>query len=232
MWILAHQSYSSSEHQSFISVATRDKLFISCIEVIELWYFVGRYERTAKWRWLLQTYIQWHALIFILTQLCIRPASDPNFRRGWRAVDSIHVELSMGSSNRQRGMLRKHVRALLAKAKVHRAQQTGEEISMPSAGQDARGSYIHQDRRMSATAVETSKTTMQSAAEALGFVFDSECAPFSHVAMDADPNTAALLSASMSQTDCPYLDMSAYPMNDQVIQQNAELLTWPGWNLC
>lgn len=84
--------------------------------------------RTKKWGWLFRTYVQWHAIAFLLSELCIRTKGEA-VERAWRALEATSdrwwFPLNSGSPHGkgQQGFLWKPLRKLLAKAKAAREKE-------------------------------------------------------------------------------------------------------------
>jgi hypothetical protein len=53
----------------------RETLFQTAIDVLEFIHLLETSTETADWIWLFKVYRQWPALIFILSEICVRPAS-------------------------------------------------------------------------------------------------------------------------------------------------------------
>ncbi|KAK1528554.1 fungal specific transcription factor domain-containing protein [Colletotrichum costaricense] len=70
-----------------LSNEIRDRLFISAIEIVEYNYILNTDPRCKQWRWLFQTYRQWHAIAYILMEGGRRPWSATS-ERGWEAVNN------------------------------------------------------------------------------------------------------------------------------------------------
>ncbi|KAF6793785.1 transcriptional regulatory protein C139.03-like protein 10 [Colletotrichum musicola] len=70
-----------------LSGEIRDRLFLSAIEVVEYNYILNTDPRCKQWRWLFQTYRQWHAIAYILMEAGRRPWSATS-ERGWEAVNN------------------------------------------------------------------------------------------------------------------------------------------------
>lgn len=110
----------------------RDRLFIASIEISEYSRLLETGAATKKWGWLFQTYVHWHALVYILREICNRPRC-PVTDRAWRAVDSSFaswndaVKHSRSSKN---GMLWLPLRKLMAKARRKRE----EDLAAVAAG--------------------------------------------------------------------------------------------------
>ncbi|KAB8215666.1 hypothetical protein BDV33DRAFT_180492 [Aspergillus novoparasiticus] len=56
----------------------REQLFLTAIEVVEFAYLLETDPQTARWAWLFERYPQWHAVVFMLTELCGRGAVGGN----------------------------------------------------------------------------------------------------------------------------------------------------------
>ncbi|KAJ0158109.1 putative transcriptional regulatory protein [Colletotrichum tanaceti] len=70
-----------------LSDDVRDRLFLSAIEIVEYNYILNTDPRCKQWRWLFQTYRQWHAIAYILMEAGRRPWSATS-ERGWEAVNN------------------------------------------------------------------------------------------------------------------------------------------------
>ncbi|KAI0151537.1 hypothetical protein GGR57DRAFT_470599 [Xylariaceae sp. FL1272] len=66
----------------------RDRLFMSTINVIEYSRVLSTEPKITHWRWLFQTYTQWHAVAYLLLEICRRPWSA-SVERGWSTMDAI-----------------------------------------------------------------------------------------------------------------------------------------------
>ncbi|KFY07462.1 hypothetical protein V492_07124 [Pseudogymnoascus sp. VKM F-4246] len=114
----------------------RDRLFIASIEINEYSRLLETGAATKKWGWLFHTYVHWHALVYILREICNRPRC-PVTDRAWRAVDSSFsswddaVKHSRSSKN---GMLWLPLRRLMAKARRKRE----EDLAAVAAGDMSR----------------------------------------------------------------------------------------------
>jgi hypothetical protein len=122
MWLVVHHPLQRQDRGASLPQDTRDRLFLTSIEVIEFSRLLETHESTEKWGWLFRTYMQWHAVAFVLSELCIRPRS-PAVERAWRAVESVYDGWDSSSGSGKRGMLWRPMRKLMTKARSVRAQQ-------------------------------------------------------------------------------------------------------------
>lgn len=102
--------------------ATKDRLLIASTKLIEHSRELQFEASTTRWGWLFHTYTQWHALAYILGELCIR-ANSAITERAWRIIDVEFSKFSVHGG--QQSMLWKPVRKLLAKAIRKRQENLG-----------------------------------------------------------------------------------------------------------
>jgi hypothetical protein len=111
---------------------TKDKLFITSLENIEYSILLETEARTMKWGWLFRTYVQWHAIAFLLSELCVRTKGEA-VERAWRALEATAGRWWFPLSDvttlpqKQQGCLWKPLRKLLAKAKAARDRELALE---------------------------------------------------------------------------------------------------------
>ncbi|KAL3486469.1 fungal-specific transcription factor domain-containing protein [Aspergillus germanicus] len=88
-WLLAHIPETPTTgdiSQLGIHVAQgpdRQELFVAAIEVVEFAYLLEVDPRTKQWSWLFEGYPQWHSLVFVLTELCLRPQTPALVDQAW-----------------------------------------------------------------------------------------------------------------------------------------------------
>nr|OQO13184.1 hypothetical protein B0A51_17700 [Rachicladosporium sp. CCFEE 5018] len=86
MWLMVYHPFQRQDGGASLSAETKEKLFITSLENIEYSLLLETESRTMKWGWLFKTYMQWHALAFILSELCHRTTGDL-VERAWVAVE-------------------------------------------------------------------------------------------------------------------------------------------------
>jgi hypothetical protein len=85
-----------------------------------------------KWGWLFRTYVQWHAIAFLLSELCVRTKGEA-VERAWRALQAtagrwwFPLNNTAPGRREQPGCLWKPLRKLLAKAKGARDRELALE---------------------------------------------------------------------------------------------------------
>lgn len=90
MWLMAYHPFQRHDGGVGLSSETKEKLFITSLENIEYSLLLETETRTRKWGWLFKTYMQWHALAFLLTELCHRTKGEL-VERAWVAVEKTRT---------------------------------------------------------------------------------------------------------------------------------------------
>lgn len=121
-WLVVHYpSRQKPDYSSTLTKATRDLLFTTSTEVIELSSFLLDNNSISKWTWHSKTHIQWHAVIFVLSEICSRPSS-PECDRAWECVNTVHNRWNIKESGK-RGNLWRPIKRLMVKARYVREMQ-------------------------------------------------------------------------------------------------------------
>jgi hypothetical protein len=142
MWLIVYHPHQRKDGGASLPQETKDKLFITSLENVEYSILLETEARTMKWGWLFRTYVQWHAIAFLLSELCVRTKGEA-VERAWRALEATAgrwwFPLNDASPHRkgQSGTLWKPLRKLLAKAKAARER----EIRLEQASQAVRNSH-------------------------------------------------------------------------------------------
>ena len=88
MWLMVYHPFQRKDGGQSLPPETKEKLFITSLENMEYSILLETESRTMKWGWLFKTYMQWHALAFMLSELCLRTTGDI-VDRAWTAVDRV-----------------------------------------------------------------------------------------------------------------------------------------------
>lgn len=97
----------------------RSRLLVAAIEVAEHNHELNAEQACRQWRWIYQTYTHWHAIVYLLIEICRRPWS-PIVERAWTALHSpwLIPESTEGVDRNSRVWI--PLRKLMAKARRHR----------------------------------------------------------------------------------------------------------------
>jgi hypothetical protein len=111
----------SRRHGAAEPLDLRSLSFEKSVEVLELSDLLETGHRAARWRWLFLTHVQWHAVVFVLAYLCVRP-TDVLSHRAWLVVDRV-FERWPSDSRAKKGMLWKPIHRLVDRAQQIRASK-------------------------------------------------------------------------------------------------------------
>ena len=121
MSLIIYHPLSQSSDAKALTQTVKDRLFMASIEIIEYTRVLEHEASTKQWGWLFHTYIQWHAIAYILSELATRDHSLI-VERAWRAVDSIFNDWGGAIKSTKTGMLWQPMRKLMAKARRKREE--------------------------------------------------------------------------------------------------------------
>lgn len=88
MWLIAYYPVLRLQTCSGISEQTKESLFIRSITIVESQVLLYTGKPTAKWSWFCFSHVQWYAIAYILTELCVNTEGEL-VERGWKAVNSV-----------------------------------------------------------------------------------------------------------------------------------------------
>ncbi|PNP78489.1 hypothetical protein FNYG_08119 [Fusarium nygamai] len=113
--------FPRKQKEAYTSTIIRDRLFSTSMEVLELSSFIMTNSSISKWTWHSKAHIQWHAVIFILSEICSRPASA-ECDRAWEFINIVHNRWNMNERGK-RGNLWRPIQRLVVKARYVREMQ-------------------------------------------------------------------------------------------------------------
>lgn len=119
MWLIVHHPFRRDDGGAGLPQETKDRLFATSMEVIQFSHLLETEHTTQKWGWLFRTYVPWHAIAFVLSQLCVR-TSGPEVETAWSVIENVFEDWSGTGVKSKRGMLWKPLRRLMAKARLVR----------------------------------------------------------------------------------------------------------------
>ncbi|KAF3484020.1 fungal specific transcription factor domain-containing protein [Arthroderma uncinatum] len=120
-WLMIHQPMVQQSPKNAIARETHDRLLMTSVEILEFSRLLETNVNTTKWSWLFKTHMQWHAVAFLLSELCVRPLC-PGVDRAWRAINSVYEAWNI-HSEKKNDMLWPAIRKLMARAVKFREKQ-------------------------------------------------------------------------------------------------------------
>ncbi|KAF4978382.1 hypothetical protein FZEAL_5223 [Fusarium zealandicum] len=116
-----------------LSKEIRTRLWISTIEIVEYNHILNIDPRCRQWRWLFQSYRQWHAIAYMLLEVSRRPWTVTS-ERAWEATQILEYDHPMNdtsSANHTAAWM--PIKRLYSKAKRHREAEITRLRADPAA---------------------------------------------------------------------------------------------------
>lgn len=132
--------FPGSEHQ--LSNDIRLRIYVASIEVIEYGHLLNTDNRCRQFRWLFQTYTNWHAIAFTLIETCRRPWTAL-VERGWEAVNGYERDPVEYAKTANHTAVFLPLKKLFVRARRHRVAELTRLRANP---QEAR--RLDQEERM------------------------------------------------------------------------------------
>lgn len=102
------------------STEIRNKMLVAAIEIAELNHALNTDSSCQPWRWVYQTQQHWHAVVYLLIEICRRPWSA-TIERAWVALQSPWLLPARASSYRNPTVW-VPLKTLMARARSHREE--------------------------------------------------------------------------------------------------------------
>ncbi|KAI0853539.1 fungal-specific transcription factor domain-containing protein [Daldinia vernicosa] len=103
-----------------VSQEIRHRLFMASLEVVEYTRVLNSEQRCRQWRWLFQTYAQWHAVAYLLLEVCRLPWTA-SLERAWIVLSAIFQTPDI--SQRAKPGVWIPLRKLMGQARRHRDEE-------------------------------------------------------------------------------------------------------------
>lgn len=115
MWINVHHRFQLAGIGRDYKEHGRDRLFSMSLTVVETCLLLEREQSMQQWKWAFRNYVPWQALIFVLSELCVRKQGVTT-DRAWKAVQGAFLEWAEVAAEKGHGILWLRMKKLLAKA--------------------------------------------------------------------------------------------------------------------
>ncbi|KAI9773754.1 MAG: hypothetical protein M1835_006104 [Candelina submexicana] len=131
MWLIVHHPFQRQDGGFSLPQDTKDRLFATSVEVIEYSRMLETERTTVKWGWLFRSFIQWHAVAFILSELCVR-TRGVEVDRAWQMIETVFKNWMGDTADLKKGSLWRPMKKLYIKAKASRDQEYFNGSETPS----------------------------------------------------------------------------------------------------
>ena len=116
MWLLVYRPLKRRpDGVSSSQLAHPDILSLS-VDVLERFHQLQTDPAVSQFRWLSQTYVQWHALAVTIAELCVE-TEGPMVERAWAIVEPSFQQMAQHVADSDRGMLWRPIKKLMSRAR-------------------------------------------------------------------------------------------------------------------
>ncbi|KAJ5618270.1 hypothetical protein N7528_006913 [Penicillium herquei] len=133
-WLVVYYPLIHKDRGAALPSDTRDRLFLTSIKVLEMSHTILTNHNLVQWQWHSKTHIQWHAVAFVLSEICSRPPSA-DCDRAWQYVQTVYNRWKV---KEHKGNLWRPIKRLMAKARsvreVQRTNTIGANVDWRVAG--------------------------------------------------------------------------------------------------
>ncbi|KAJ5093693.1 hypothetical protein N7456_009554, partial [Penicillium angulare] len=149
------QLTSSGERSEKPDSSVNDFLFRTGVEILEFVHLLQTNTLITSWSWLWKSYREWHAMAYVISELCDRPL-DSESNHAWEMVTKMYDQWR-GEATTMDSEMAKPLARLMQRAVESRAAKMGNTASSPGIP-DARGVGIEADTRIDLPPVMDSST--------------------------------------------------------------------------
>ena len=129
MWLLIYRPMKRRPNNvSSFQLAHPDILRLS-VDVLERFHQLATDPAVSQFRWLSQTYVQWHALAVTIAELCVE-TEGPMVERAWVVVEPSFQQAAQHVADSDRGMLWRPIKKLMSRAREIRQKYLTSRLKM------------------------------------------------------------------------------------------------------
>lgn len=116
MWLLLYRPLKRVPDNGRLSQFTHPGILTLSIDVLERIYQLQIDPALSQFRWLSQTYVQWHALAVAIAELCVETEGS-TVERAWAIVEPSFRQMAQHVAGSDRGMLWRPIKKLMSRAR-------------------------------------------------------------------------------------------------------------------
>lgn len=133
MWLVLHHPLKRPDRGAGLPQETKEQLFLTAVQVIDVSHELETTSRTSKWGWLFRSYVQWYAVVYVLSELCVRTKGPP-VDRAWATIEAVFEQWGGRIASNKKGMLWRPMRKLMTKARAAREKELQKAAMFPLDG--------------------------------------------------------------------------------------------------
>lgn len=132
MWLLVYRPMQRRPNTIHLPQITHPGILRLSVDVLERIHQLQTNPAASQFRWLSQTYVQWHALAVTIAELCF-DTDGPMVERAWAIVEPAFEQMAQHVADSDRGMLWRPIKKLMNRARgVRQAHLDSRSTTSPS----------------------------------------------------------------------------------------------------
>lgn len=149
MWLLVYRPMRRRPDSVPSSQTDHPGILRLSVDVLERIHQIQTDPAASPFRWLSQTYVQWHALAVTIAELCVE-TEGAMVERAWAAVETAFQQMAQHVADSDRGMLWRPIKKLMNRARgVRQKHLSSRSATMtPSASVAALNTISQEDPSM------------------------------------------------------------------------------------
>ena len=130
MWLIVYRPLQQRPDNSRSSQRPDPGILGLAVEVLERDHQMSTDPAASGYRWLSQTYVQWHALAVTFAELCVK-TEGPMVERAWAIVMPVFRDASQHVADSNEGMLWRPIKKLMNRAQGLRQEYLQSRSAKP-----------------------------------------------------------------------------------------------------
>lgn len=129
MWLLVYRPMKRRPDSVTSSQLAHPGILRLSVDVVERIHQLQTDPVASQFRWLSQTYVQWHALAVTVAELCVE-TEGPMVEKAWAVVEPAFQQMAQHVADSDRGMLWRPIRKLMRRARAIRQKHLTSRLVM------------------------------------------------------------------------------------------------------
>lgn len=129
MWLLVYRPLKRRPESGPSSQLAHPDILRLSVDVLERIHQLQTDPAVSQFRWLSQTYVQWHALAVTIAELCVE-TEGPMVEKAWAIVEPSFQLMAQHVADSDRGMLWRPIKKLMSRARGIRQKHLNSRLAM------------------------------------------------------------------------------------------------------
>lgn len=129
MWLLVYRPRKKRPDSGPSPQIAHPGILRLSVDVLERVYQLQTDPAASPFRWLSQTYVQWHALAVTIAELCVE-TEGPMVERAWAIVEPTFQHMAQHVADSDKGMLWRPIKKLMSRARGVRQKHLTSRLAI------------------------------------------------------------------------------------------------------